>query len=76
MQMSCVHGWTYAYRLLPFIHSSEGQNTHGKVCGCEMLRNPHYLDSQLTDVGELVSLIHLLHTTLQKHFVVPLSVKV
>jgi hypothetical protein len=39
---------------------------HGGPQGCETLRLPHYLDSQLTDGGEVVNLTHLPPFTPQK----------
>jgi hypothetical protein len=35
---------------------------------CEMLRISHCLDSRLTDGGEVVSPMHRLHNTPQKHY--------
>jgi hypothetical protein len=36
---------------------------HGGPLGCETLRLPHFLDSQLTDAGEVVSITHQLPFT-------------
>jgi hypothetical protein len=40
----------------------------GGLYGCEMLRSLHCLNNQLTAGGKVVSLIHQLSSTPQKHY--------
>jgi hypothetical protein len=42
---------------------------HASLQGCEMLRIPHFLHNWLTEGGEVVSLMHQLHSTPQTHFI-------
>jgi hypothetical protein len=52
-----------------------GFGGHGGLWGCEMLRIPHCVDSRLTHGGEVVRLTYWLRFVPQKHFLVPISVK-
>jgi hypothetical protein len=42
----------------------------GELQGCDILRTPHCLDNRFTDGGEVVSLMHQPHSTLQKLFLI------
>jgi hypothetical protein len=43
---------------------------------CETTTLPHFLDKRLTDGGEVVSVKRRLRSTSQKHFLVPIYVRV
>jgi hypothetical protein len=51
------------------IKLSSAQNWEGPEV-CEMLRIPHCLDSQLTDVGKVVNRVHKAVLMSQKHIFV------
>jgi hypothetical protein len=43
-------------------------NNLWRTIGCEMLRFPHCLDSQLRDDSDVINIWHQSHCTHQKHF--------